>query len=266
MKSLVFVLVAFAVSMSFGVSTSFAAASFEPIFRALTGGEVERDAARSKLLAMSREQVARFLEEAKGRTATKNRFQVVRAFDVLRRRPDFDAATAEMMIQILKTAPKNDVLEERLALILEAKAGALTPAKIQSELQFTTLVTEPSTRRLGRLTALTDAMDANGMKPTAAQLESLLQNDVFEVRIHAVHWFRLAPPADLKERIHFLKLALGSKPVQVRESAYQTIASWSAVDVQALQKGDVLSVKCAADPSTIIRGACAEIQEKTRQP
>jgi hypothetical protein len=248
------------------VSVSFAATTFDSTFKALTGGEVERDSARVRLLAMSKADLARFMVEAKARTLSKDRFQVVRAFDVLRRRKDFDAALAEQMKQVLKTDPTVDILEERLGLLLEAKSGKLTPAKIQAELQFAALASEPSARRLARLTALTDAMHSVGLSPTVAQLEVLLQNDVYEIRMHAVDWFRISTPVDLKERGRFLKRALSSKPVQVRERAFRTIASWPASEVQALKDVDALPAKCATDTSAIIREACIDIREKALRP
>lgn len=248
-------------------SVSLAAVGFDPLFHALTGGsDLERDTARIRLISMQTEEVTRFMAEAKARSLTKNRFDVVRAFDVLRRRSDFDAARAAEMKRVLASAPSTreskDLLEERLALILDAKTGALTAAKIDDELRFAAIKTEPSSRRLARVTALTDAMQTIDAAPTTLQLEALLQNDVFEIRMHAVDWFRIAPPRDIAERSRFLKQALKSSVVQVRERAYRTIASWPATDVRALKKSDVLPMKCGADPSLIIRGACSEIREK----
>ncbi len=253
-----------AIFLSTSAKANVGVLKFESVFSAFEGGGAARDSARSRLLTMPSEELGRFLAEATLRLEKGSRDQVVRAFDIVRRRKDFDAARAKQLRIILSsTSAKRDVLETRLILLLDAKTGELSESRIADELKQVEKTDVPSTMRLSRLTGLTDAMESTSKAPTISQLEMLLKNDVFEIRMHAVDWFRLRPPTGVQDRARFLRAALGSNVLQVRERAYQTIASWPGDKIIEIKKqGGVLPAKCAADPSRAIQKACSEIREK----
>ena len=142
----------------------------------------------------------------------------------------------------------DSIVEKRLVLFLAAKVGKLDTARIESELNFIADEKSDSVERVGMAGALVDAMSdtPNGeTKPTIAQLEKLLKNDISDIRILAVDWFRMAPPPDPSDRIRFLIAALKTNPRQVTESAARA---------------------CDADQSPAVREKCVKAKPKPDKP
>lgn len=245
----------------------------------LASGEVQIEEGRSRLMKLSVAEMQAFVMEAPSRLDLKfeKRPSVLFAFEILSRRQEFSKKMATDVLKSLKASRAGIGVaavasegspvrsESRLALFLAARAGVLTQAMIEEELKFVDQAAKPSADRLAKLGALIDAMSEAGLNPSSAQLEKLLQNDVFEIRMLAVDWFRLHTPKNTADRKRFLQKAVKATPVQVRERAYRTIAGWSADDVKALG-ADVVLKTCEKDASSVIRSACSEIRSKVGKP
>jgi hypothetical protein len=76
--------------------------------------------------------------------------------------------------------------------------------------------------------------DASGgdTKPTSAQLEKLLGNDVSSIRALAVDWFRISPPSNAADRQRFLIAALRTNPRQVSDRAARACDSETVQSVR----------------------------------
>ena len=231
----------------------------------LASTETQIEEARGRLLGLSISDMQSFVSQAALRLDSKaeKRAATVFAYEILSRRPDFTKQMAADVLAQLKVAKDGPSArsEGRLALFLTARAGTLTDSKIVDGLKFVNQGSFSSVDRLAKLGALVDAMSEAGRRPTAAQLEKLLQNDVFEIRMLAVDWFRMQPPENMADRKRFLQQAVKASPVQVRERAYRTVASWSSDDVRAIGP-DIISKNCEKDGSPTIRTACGEIRSK----
>lgn len=247
---------------------------YDSAFAAFSGDVESQERAGAAILKTSRDETLVMIRAGRVTAAVskEHRLQVLRAFDSLRRRSDFDRALAtEMMAALKPGAPDlsaKSALERRLEIFLLARTGGLTPEKIDSifsEISSnTSLKTGAAATRLLVLAGLMDAMQTEKLKPTVRQLESLLASSSSTIRRHAVDWFEMAPPESPSDRNRFLKKALVATTDQVREAAYRTIASWNADEIKAVRaSGDVLPEKCMDDPVAEIRRACAQIKSKS---
>lgn len=237
------------------------------VYEKFSAGEVGTEDARQMLLQMSTEEMTAFSNAALTWFRSGEAVKVRAAnwsLEVLARRKDFSSANAAVILDGALGAPKF-IIDSRLEVRLLAKAQRLSPERIQAIIQESAKGTGPSAPRLAKLGVLTDVLSELGTAPTLAQLETLLKSDVFEIRMHAVDWFRLSPPASVSERAKFLEQALVSKPVQARERAYRAVASWSAGEVQAVLKSNpkLVTRACEKDKSSTIRSACGEIFKKS---
>lgn len=238
-----------------------AASNYDAYFLPAVIEESSADATRAKLLALSKDE-AKALVKSAGPWLSEpgeKRERVVQTFSVLRENPNFDSSLAAQMLTALELdsggASRGSVLgqptartaigEKRLILLLYAKAGRFDAERVKSEFKFINDKSKSSTERTGRLGALTDAMAESGVRPTPAQLESLLTSDAFAIRLHAVDWFRLVPFSSEADRIRFLKKALALSPLQARTRAREA---------------------CADDASASVRKACADVKYKPGAP
>ncbi len=233
---------------------------YEPMLIAEDLGEAAMQTARLKLSNLSKSEILEFIATSRTwlRASELLHQRAILSFEVIRGNNEFDKTTARAMLKAVTDArvgrpidqskALDSIVEKRLVLFLAAKVGQLDAARIESELNFIADEKRDSVERVGMAGALVDAMGetAKGeVKPTAAQLEKLLKNDVSDLRILAVDWFRLAPPADPGDRTRFLIAALKTNPRQVSESA---------------------SRACDADVSPVVREKCGKAKPKSDKP
>ncbi len=259
----------FRAPLAFAITPITKAEKMTVILDQLSSTDVQIDEGRSRLAKISTSEMQFFVSQASTRLDSKSekRPAAVFAYELLSRRPDFSKQMAADVLSHLKPAKEGSSArsEGRLALFLSARAGVLTDVMIADDLKFVAQASKASADRLARLGALIDAMSEAGRRPTSTQLEKLLQNDVFEIRMLSVDWFRMQPPENTADRKRFLQQAVKTNPVQVRERAYRTIASWSAEDVKAVG-ADIIPKTCDKDGSLTIRTACDEIRSKAGKP
>lgn len=134
---------------------------------------------------------------------------------------------------------------------------------IEKELKEIASSSRSSVDRLSRVAKLTDAMADANLSPSLQQLKALLVNDVTEIRMHASDWFQLSPPKEIGEKADFLRLALKTKPYQVRERAYGAVLSFSPSDIRDLKKAGVLNFEsCRSEAQSSIQDLCRLIESK----
>ena len=211
--------------------------------------------ARVKLQTFTKTEIAEFIEASKSwvTLTTGVRHRVLMTFDVLRRSKSFDQQAAVSMLKVIALRPAKKVemsamdstVEQRLVIFLAAKSGQLNAARLKVEFAAIADRSKSSIERLARAGALTDAMTGEGLKPTTAQLEQLLKNDVSDIRMLSVDWFRLAPPVDAKDRAKFLVAALATNPIQVIERAKRA---------------------CEVETSEVVRAQCATAKAPGENP
>ncbi|MDX9730806.1 MAG: hypothetical protein RBT63_03455 [Bdellovibrionales bacterium] len=255
--SMVFVL---SIASSVSIASSESNASQGSLLTNVPKSERELEARRTKLMKLSKSGVQKLIQEApQVLSLGKGEYsgQVIEVFALLSARPDFDPSLALEMLKTVETIRTATKHETRLALWLTAKAGRLTDERITREFAGVLDVKTASAQRLATLVALTDAMAAAGKTPTLLQLENLVRSDVFEIRMHAVDWFRASPPKAGKDREQFLKVALESKPLQVRERAYRTIASWPSQERDQVKA--VLPKNCRNETAPGAVKACTDL-------
>ena len=217
--------------------------------------EVSANETRVKLQGLSKTEIAEFVEASKSWvTVTSDvRHRVVMSFDVVRRNKACDKRLAESMLGVIAMKPEKKIeasamdatVEQRLVIFLAAKMGRLNAARLNREFAAIADRSKSSLERVARAGALIDALTGEGVKPTSAQLEMFLSNDVSEIRMLAVDWFRIAPPADMKDRAKFLVAALATNPRQVSERARRA---------------------CEVDTSELVRAKCATVKAQGEKP
>lgn len=237
------------------------------VLEKFSSGEVGADEARQILFQMSNEDMTAFssaaLEWFRSGEAQKVR-AATWSLEILARRKEFSVVNAGLILDGL--ASSKTEIDSRLEVRLLAKADRLSVSRIQELIQESSKGPGPSAPRLATLGVLTDILSEKGVSPNLLQLETLLKSDVFEIRMHAVDWFRLSPLSSVQERAKFLEQAFAVKPVQARERAYRTLASWPGDEVRAILKASpkLVSRSCEKDKSPSIRAACLEILEKSK--
>lgn len=173
----------------------------------------------------------------------------------------FDQETAKSVVALLESQPMKADRHDRLLLFAAAKAGQLDQARIARAMKRSNDNSLGLAHRVSLASGLADAMDAVALKPKVADLMTLLKSPLVELRLVAVDWFRLSPPAEIAARANFLKVAMLVKPKQVRERAYLTVLSWSDADVAALAK-HLPTVKCAREPASEVKSACESLASR----
>ena len=238
-------------------------------------GEVGAEDARQILLKMSNDEMTSFSKVALSWWRSKEVAKVRAAtwsLEVLARRKEFSSAMAALILDDALRVDSKIEIDPRLEVRLLGKAGRLNATRVQSLISeiaggksVEDRKVEPSATRLSKLGVLIDVLTDQGVSPSLSQLESLLQSDVFEIRMHAVDWFRLSPPVSAAERSKFIENALATKPVQVRERASRALASLPEADLRAVLKVNpkLMDRACQKEKSPTIRSSCSEISKKT---
>lgn len=199
--------------------------------------------------------------------------QALRTIEVLRRHKSFAKSDAKVLVTSLATQKTETSFDGRIRAMrirLMAVSGDLSKSILDQELSFLTEANRPSADRLAVIGALTDAMTELGQKPSTETLEKLLSNDVYEIRIHAVDWFRLSLPLPSAERIKFLKTAIRVSPFQARERAYRALLSSEDKEFLAIYKavagpGNGTSnngINCAVDSNEKTKKLCLDAESK----
>ena len=151
-----------------------------------------------------------------------------------------------------------------LLLRVAATAHLLTPARIDSQISMISRQSLDSTSRVFIAGKLVDITHSAEIVPTVEQLQRLLGNDIPEIRILAVDWFGLSSTPDIKDKVHFMKIALNTNPTQVKESAFRGLLKWRPSELYALRAaGDPVADACAAERANInIQSYCAMLIAK----
>ncbi len=190
--------------------------------------------------------------------------QALRTIEVLRRHKQFSKSDAKLLLAALSKQKAETSFDGRirgLKLRLLAVSGEPTKTDFDREILFLSESKRPSADRLAVIGALTDAMTDLGQKPTVETLEKLLSSDVYEIRIHAIDWFRLSQPSAIAEKTRFLKTAIRVSPFQARERAYRALLSFDDKEFLAIYKaiaGITNGVVCSADTNEKTRKLCQD--------
>ena len=139
-----------------------------------------------------------------------------------------------------------------------AQAGKLDAARRRS---LFGVMNTSSSSIVTRLSLVTAAMDA-GVPADARELDLLLKSPDPELRLAALDWLRISPtePAHVEK---FLRAARESKPKQLRERVYRSIASWDQPEA-AYQKSlkRALPKNCNLKDDAHVVKACQEALKK----
>lgn len=194
--------------------------------------------------------------------------QALRTIEVLRRHKSFSKSDAKVLVLAVgkqKTETSYDGRLRALRIRLQALSGDLNQARLDQERSFLAESKRPSADRLAVIGALTDAMVVLNQKPAVEFLEKLLASDVYEIRMHAVDWFRLSLPMPMADRIKFLKTAIRVSPYQARERAFRAFLSFDDKSFLATYKaiaGAANGINCTLDANEKTRKLCQEADAK----
>lgn len=239
---------------------------FDELVIQLDDDEVTASRKASLLRALSEKEIEKFIKESSEWIPAKSGYEVgrwLRSIEVISRGKAFHAAEAKSALAILAKQRKGYGLDGRLralGLRLKAKAGELNSEVISKELQYLLDVKVPSADRLATIGALTDAMQEAGVQPSIQDLEKLLASEVYELRMHAVDWFRILEFSE-KDRRQFLKVAIKANPYQVRERVYRYLANLDDKAFRGLYDevvGPKNGVSCVMDRNEATRKLCNE--------
>jgi hypothetical protein len=237
----------------------------------LDDDEVTAGRKASLIRSLNEKEIQAFVVEMAKIFPAKTSFEVgqaIRTIEVLRRHKGFSKSDATVLLTSLakqKTETSFDGRLRAMRIRLMAVSGELNKTVLEQELSFLTEAHRPSADRLAVIGALTDAMTEIGQKPSVEVLEKLLANDVYEIRIHAVDWFRLSLPLPVSERIKFLKTALRVSPFQARARAYLALLSTDEKDFMATYKavaGPANGISCVLDSNEKTRKLCQDAEAK----
>lgn len=258
-------------AVSVGPAQAAETVRFSDLQIALDDDEVTAGRKASLIRSLDEKELQAFVVEMAKAFPAKASFeagQALRTIEILRRHKSFSKSDAKLLLVALgkqKTETSFDGRLRAMRIRLAALSGELSRANLDLELSFLTETKRPSADRLAVIGALTDAMTELGQKPSAELLEKLLSNDVYEIRIHAVDWFRLSLPLSLADRIKFLKTAIRIGPYQARERAYQALLDLEDKDFLATYKaiaGAANGVSCVLDSNEKTRKLCQEADAK----
>lgn len=139
-----------------------------------------------------------------------------------------------------------------------AQAGKLDASRRRALFE---VMNTSSSSIVTRLSLVTAAMDA-GVPADARELDLLLKSPDPELRLAALDWLRISPtePAHVEK---FLRAARESKPKQLRERVYRSIASWDQPEA-AYQKSlkRALPKNCNLKDDAHVVKACQEALKK----
>lgn len=220
----------------------------------------------SLLRALSEKEIGRFIKETAAWIPAASGFELgrwVRSIEIVSRNKQFRSDDAKVVLAILAKQQKGFGLDGKmraLRLRLTARAGGLSSDVIKKEFQSLQDTKLPSAERLVAIGALTDAMQEAGVQPSAQELEKLLASEVYEIRMHAVDWFRILEFGE-KDRRQFLKVAIKSNPYQVRERVYRYLESLDDKAFYAIYSdvaGAKNGISCVMDRSEVTRKLCDE--------
>lgn len=234
---------------------------------AVDDDEVTSGRKASLIRALNRSELEAFVSEMSNVFPIKASFEVgqaLRTIEIIRRHKDFSKADAKVILGALSKQTSETSYDGRIRALrvrLKGVAGDLSKTEIEQELTYLNEAKRPSADRLAVLGALTDAMTEIGQKPPVEILEKLLGNDVYEIRIHAIDWFRLSRAIPIAEKIKFLKLAIRVSPYQARERAYRALLSYDDkefISVYSAIAGPSNGVSCVVDANEKTRKLCQD--------
>lgn len=244
---------------------------FSDLQVALDDDEATAGRKSSLIRSLNEKELNTFVVEVGKLFPAKTSFEVgqaLRTIEVLRRHKSFTKSDARILLVALGKQNTETSFDGRLRAMrirLLAVSGELNKTILDQEFVFLTETKRPSADRLAVIGALTDAMTELGQKPSVEILEKLLANDVYEIRIHAVDWFRLSLPLPTAERIRFLKTAIRVSPFQARERAYRALLASEDRDFVTVYKsiaGPANGINCALDAIDKTRKLCQEAEDK----
>lgn len=246
---------------------------FDEVVIHLDDDEVTAGRKASLLRSLDEKEIEKFIAESAAWIPAASGFELgrwIRSIDNLSRNTSFRAKDAKALIEILKKQKRGFGLDGRfrsLSIRLHSKANILDSDAISREWSYLSDKKVPSADRLAVVGALTDSMQEVGVRPTISDLEKLLVNDVYEIRMHAVDWFRITDFSE-KDRYRFLKIAIKANPYQVRERAYRFLASLEDKEFLGFY-GEVAGAKngisCILDKSEVSRKMCEEVEARATQ-
>lgn len=235
-------------------------------------GDRSENLVRERLQGLTKADALKFISsvEAATQTLTGQRelqVRVLRSFEILRRRSDFDTEVASKLLSSFRYFEESDS-KRRLELLLLAslaKKDAVTfKTRVEEEFKNVTSQAIPSEVRLSLVAALTDAMAEASLQPTLSQFESLLKSDVGDIRVHGVMWFGISPLENLSERVRFFKLALNTKPYQARAKAYGIISKLKPAEIRTLEKAGAFQISiCKKETDPRFAEVCKAIERAT---
>jgi hypothetical protein len=262
--------------LSPGFSMANDTAKFSDLQIALDDDEVTAGRKASLIRSLNEKELQAFVVEMAKVFPAKTSFeagQALRTIEVLRRHKSFAKPDAKVLVTSLAKQKAETSFDGRIRatrIRLMAVSGDLNKSILDQELSFLAEANRPSADRLALIGALTDAMTELGQKPSVETLEKFLANDVYEIRIHAIDWFRLSLPLPLADRIRFLKTAIRVSPFQARERAYRALLSSDDKEFLAIYRAvsgpingsEVTVINCALDSNEKTRKLCQDAEAK----
>lgn len=246
---------------------------FDELVIQLDDDEVTAGRKASLIRSLSEKELDKFIAESGAWLPAASGFELgrwIRSIEMLSRNKAFRAGDAKTVLGILSQQQRGFGMDGKmraLSLRLKAKAGELNSDAVKNEIKFLQDSKVPSADRLAAIGALTDGMQESGGKPSIQDLEKLLANDVYEIRMHSVDWFRINEYPE-KDRYRFLKTAIKVNPYQVRERVYRQLAAMEDRDFAATYRevaGAKNGISCVLDKSEVTRKLCESIEARALQ-
>lgn len=246
---------------------------FDELVIQLDDDEVTAGRKASLLRSLDEKEIDKFIAESAAWIPAASGFELgrwIRSIDNLSRNKSFRAKDAKAVLEILSKQKRGFGLDGRfrsLSIRLQSKANELDSNAMSKEWSYLADKKVPSADRLAVVGALTDSMQEVGVKPAISDLEKLLANDVYEIRMHAVDWFRITDFSE-KDRFRFLKVAIKTNPYQVRERVYRFLASLEDKEFLAFYRevaGAKNGISCILDKSEVTRKMCEDIEARATQ-
>jgi hypothetical protein len=243
---------------------------FDELVIQLDDDEVTAGRKAALLKSLSQKEMERFISDSAQWIPAATGFELgrwIRSIDLLSRNKDFGPSAAKSVIEILAKQKRGFGLDGKvrsLTVRMQSKAQQLNTDFVDQEWNYLSDKKVPSSDRLAVIGALTDSMQETGIRPSVIELENLLANDVYEIRMHAVDWFRVTE-FSLKDQIRFLKVAIKAQPYQVRERVFRYLSNLEDKDfVPIFQQvaGSKNGVSCVLDKSEVTRKLCEKSESR----
>lgn len=192
---------------------------------------------------------------------------VVQAMNVIvHEHPGFDTSLAALVDEALlddgHTTAINNPIAIRVRLSAAAKAGHLTDKRIAETIAQAALRSRTGSQRIAYAAGLAAAM-LEFEKPAApTQLMQLLRSDLGAIKLVAVDWFHARPLNTVKSRKEFLREALRSEPLQVRERTLSHLLGLTKSDLEVLR--DIIPSDCEREPASAVKSLCRQVAEKLK--